>query len=125
MGQGDLYEGVYTNVNNDRTRTLRNDAEVVCIEGRNFYRSPSIVRDWPCLCFYSANEMTEGKVEDSGAFIYEMAQDYIDSFSDGETFATMLSKPLKERMSMLIIHNVGSFLKRLRDSFVEKWIRGG
>lgn len=119
VGQGDLYEGVYTNVNNDQTRTLRNDAEVVGIEGRNFYRSPSVVRDWPCLCFYSASEMTEGKVEDNGAFIYEMAQDYIDSFSDGETFATMLVKPLKERMSMLIIHNVGSFLKRLRDLFEE------
>ena len=106
VGQGDLYEGVYTNVNNEHTSNLRSDAEEVTIEGRHFYRSPSVVSNWPCICFYSASEMTQGKREENGAIIYDMAKDYIDSFSDGETFETMLLKELPERMSMVIIYKI-------------------
>lgn len=117
VGQGDLYEGVYTNINDERSRSLRNDAAVVTIGHRNFYRSPSIVENWPCLCFYSVHETTEGKKLEDGAEIFEMAKDYIDAFCNDETFETMLQKELPERMSMVIINNVGTFLERLRNMF--------
>lgn len=117
VGQGDLYEGVYTNVNNDYTRGLRPDAMAVSIDGRKFYRSPSVIENWPCLCFYSASQMTEGRKDEDGATIYDMAKDYVDSFSGGETFESMLKKPLNERMSMVVVEKIGTFLERLRVLF--------
>ena len=118
-GQGDLYEGVYTNVNDGETVHMRDDAEVVPIDGKNYYRSPSVVKNWPCLCFYSISEMTEKKGEEDGAAIYEITKGYIEAFSGKENFDNM-SDDLQERSSMLIIPKTGAFLERLRGVFAAK-----
>lgn len=113
-GQGDLYEGVYTNVVSDNTKRLRTDAETLSINGKLFLRSKSVVNNWPCLSFYSISELTEGRKEKE-SIVYDMAKDYIDSFSHGETFQSMLQKPLQERMSMVIITETGKFFRKIRN----------
>ena len=115
-GQGDPYEGVYSNVITEKNKRLRPDSEVVMIKGKPYLRSKSIIEKWPCLSFYSASELTEGK-EENGVKIYEMAKDYIKSFCKGETFESMQSKPLKERMSMIVFSDTGMFLRRFRGFF--------
>ena len=88
-GQGDPYEGVYSNVITEENKRLRPDSVVVMIKGKPYLRSKSIVEKWPCLSFYCASELTDSK-EENGVKIYEMAKDYIESFCEGETFESML-----------------------------------
>lgn len=118
IGQGDLLEGVYSNVLTKDTLCLRNDSMVIDIEGTKYLRSRSITNNWLCLCFYSITEQLKGKFKE-GAYIYRMAKEYIESFSSGETFESMLEKPLKERTSMVIIPKTGKFFRRLRQFFQE------
>jgi len=115
-GQGDPCEGVYSNVITQANKRLRGDSEVVCIKGKHYLRSKSIIENWPCVCFYGAGELTEGRKVDRN-MVYDMAKDYISSFCDGETFQTMLEKPLQERMSMVVICHTGKFMNRLRSFF--------
>lgn len=115
-GQGDLYEGVYSNVITEENKRLRPDSEVVEIKGKLYLRSKSIVEKWPCLSFYSISELTAGE-EENGVKIYNMAKDYIESFCQGETFESMLRKPLKERMSMIVFSETDMFLRRFRGFF--------
>ncbi len=86
------------------------------IKGKPYLRSKSIIEEWPCLSFYSASELTEGKVE-NGVKIYDMAKDYIKSFCKGETFESMQRKPLKERMSMVVFMDTDKFMRRVRGYF--------
>ena len=46
-GQGDPYEGVYSNVITEENKRLRPDSEVVMIKGKPYLRSKSIVEKWP------------------------------------------------------------------------------
>ena len=116
IGQGDLYEGVYSNIITDRMKRLRPDAVVIDIEGKKYLRSRSVVNDWLCLSFFGLTALTEHKVE-NGYFQYELTKDYIDSFSGGETFETMLEKPINERLSIVVINRTGRFMNRIRDFF--------
>lgn len=113
-GQGDRYEGVYTDIITDRMRRLRPDVEVVEIEGKRYLRSRSVINDWLCMSFFGATQLTEHE-EDEGKLIYEVTKDYVVSFSGGETFESMLGKPLNERLSMIVINKTGSFMNRIRD----------
>ena len=115
-GQGDPYEGVYSNVITEKNKRLRPDSEVVMIKGKPYLRSKSIVEKWPCLSFYSVSELTEGK-EENGGVIYNMAKDYIESFCKGETFESMLRKPLMERMTMIVFGHTDRFISRVRGFF--------
>ena len=115
-GQGDPYEGVYSNVITEENKRLRPDSEVVMIKGKPYLRSKSIVEKWPCLSFYSASELTDSK-EENGVKIYEMAKDYIESFCEGESFESMLKKSLKERMSMIVFSDTDMFMRRFRGFF--------
>ena len=121
-GQGDACEGVFSDINNDRTKRLRKDAEETTIKGKKYLRSKSIVRNWPCICFYSISELTESEEKD-GQLIYNMAKDYVDSFCDGETLETMINKDLQERVAMVVIRDTSKFLKRLRGYFSEQGLK--
>lgn len=87
-GQGDLYEGVYANIVNEKTKQLRSDSEIVTIKNKLYLRSRSVISNWPCLSFYCISELTEGKKENE-SIVYDMAKDYIESFSHDETFQSM------------------------------------
>lgn len=115
-GQGDLYEGVYANIVNEKTKQLRSDSEIVTIKNKLYLRSRSVISNWPCLSFYCISELTEGKKENE-SIVYDMAKDYIESFSHDETFQSMLEKPLQDRMSMVIIMQTGAFFRKLREFF--------
>lgn len=118
VGQGDLFEGVYSSVVTDGTLCLRTDPETFDYKGKKYLRSHSIVNSWLCLCFYSIDEMSKGKV-DKGTCVYNMTKEYIESFSQGETFESMQGKPLKDRMSMVIIPQTGKFFRHIRRFFYE------
>jgi hypothetical protein len=115
-GQGDSFEGVYSSIISEKTKKLRNDSEVIKIKGRPYLRSKEIVEKWPGISFYSVSELTKGKKENDSV-IYDMAKDYIESFSNGETFKSMLDLELKKRTAMVIILNTGEFFRRLRSLF--------
>jgi len=44
-GQGDPCEGVYSNVITQANKRLRGDSEVVCIKGKHYLRSKSIIEN--------------------------------------------------------------------------------
>lgn len=115
-GQGDSFEGVYTNIISDKTKRLRKDVKVVQIKNKLYLRSESVINKWPCMCFYSVSELTDKKIE-NGSFVYDMAKDYIDSFSKGETFKSMLDLDLQKRTSMVIIKRTGEFFRKIRGLF--------
>lgn len=115
-GQGDLYEGVYANIISEKTKQLRSDSEIVPIKNKLYLRSRFVIENWPCLSFYCISELTEGKKENE-SIVYDMAKDYIESFSHGESFQSMLEKPLQDRMSMVIIIQTGAFFRKIRDFF--------
>ncbi len=115
-GQGDLYEGVFSNNISEKIKRKRADSTVVNIGGREYLRSYAVVESWPCICFYSASDLADG-TNDNGTFVYDMAKDYIDSFCEGETFRSMLEKPLNERTSMVVIRDVDEFISRLKRFF--------
>lgn len=115
-GQGDLYEGVYSNIITEKMKRLRTDSEVVMIKGERYLRSRSIVNDWLCMSFFGATQLTEHQEVD-GQHLYEITKDYIESFSDGETYEKMLEKRLDDRLSMIVIVNTGAFMAKLREYF--------
>lgn len=116
LGQGDSEEGVYTNVITKHTKQTRGDSRVVSIKGAKCLRSDSLIKKWPCVCFYCASEQTDHEIQ-NGTFVYNMAKDYVGSFCDGESFLSMLEKPLQERTSMVVILETGKFLRKIRSLF--------
>ena len=107
-GQGDLYEGVYSNSISEKIKHKRADSQVVKIVGKEFLRSNVVVESWPCICFYSASDLADG-TNKNGTFVYDMAKDYIDSFCEGETFRSMLDKPLNcstKKVTLRISRNI-------------------
>lgn len=117
-GQGDSYEGVYSNIMSEKTKKLRGDTSVVRIKDKLYLRSESVIKEWPCICFYSASELTDKKIED-GTFVYDMAKDYIDSFSRGETYQSMFDLDLQKRAAMIIITRTYEFFRKIRGLFAE------
>lgn len=115
-GQGDKFEGVYTNIVNEKTRRLRKDSEVVFISKKSYLRSRDIINEWPCMSFYGATEAHGGKFEE-GKYIFDVGKQYIDSFCKGETFESMQKKPLDERITMITIAKTKAFMERVREYF--------
>lgn len=115
-GQGDVYEGVYSNIISEKTKSLRKDSKIVRIKDKPYLRSESVIKEWPCICFYSASDLADKKIE-NGTFVYDMAKDYIDSFCKGETFWSMFNLDLHQRTSMIIITRPGEFFRRIRGVF--------
>ena len=115
-GQGDVYEGVYSNIISEKTKSLRKDSKIVRIKDKPYLRSESVIKQWPCICFYSASDLADKKIE-NGTFVYDMAKDYIDSFCQGETFWSMFNLDLHQRTSMIIITRPGEFFRRIRGLF--------
>ena len=72
-GQGDKFEGVYTNIVNEKTRRLRKDSEVVFISKKSYLRSRAIINEWPCMSFYGATEAHGGKFEE-GKYIFDVGK---------------------------------------------------
>ena len=70
---------VNSNANTQANKRLRGDSEVVCIKGKQYLQSKSIIENCPCVSFYSAGELTEGREADR-IIVYDMAKDFIDSF---------------------------------------------
>lgn len=59
VGQGDFLEGVYSNEVNLKNLFLRKCPRVVRDKNGEWYlRSNSVVKNWPCVCFYCASELS-------------------------------------------------------------------
>ena len=84
VGQGDLYEGVFSNIDNDSIRSLRYDSERVAIEGRIYLRSRSIFYDWPCVSFYCAGDAN--RLCSGSPLTFDISKQYIEKFCADEYY---------------------------------------
>ncbi len=117
IGQGDLYEGVFSNMVSHEFQKLRFDAEVVSIDGKHFLRSRSVVTDWPCISFYGATKLTEKEEEkEDGSIAFDIGKEYVDSFGKND----IEDIKIDDRMQFIVISLTKRFLDRLRDFFRSK-----
>lgn len=115
IGQGDLLEGICSNVVNDVTIQLRKDAEIVLIGNHKYLRSEEIFMNWPCICFYSISHATEVSINQPKLFC-KFYHDFLKQFYSGD-FEKMNDAPVSERLSIVIIYDTGTFLRRMRSFF--------
>jgi len=125
VGQGDLLEGVYSNEFNEKTHGLRDDVEEPIIIGQKYLRSQSVVKNWLCLCFFSASDLTEHHQE-GDALVFDMSKAYAEDFGKDETWESRFSqKDLKKRMAMVVIHRPDIFINKIKSFFGEKGLVEG
>lgn len=111
-GQGDLLEGVYTNILNAKTEKEREQVEIVPYKGASYYRSKEVVSKWLGFCFYAVSDVAPHK-KDGDNLVFEMVKKYADDFCNKETIETMIGKELSKRRAMLIITDVRKFQNRI------------
>lgn len=116
VGQGDLLEGVYSNESSTKTLGLREDVESPIIKGQKYYRSCPIVKNWLCLCFFSASNLTD-RHQEGDTLVFDMSKTYAEDFGKDETWESRFSKDLKKRKAMVVIHRPGIFINKVKEVF--------
>jgi len=112
-GQGDRLEGVFAEDTPDN-RHLRDDLEVIDVDGKKFLRSPSTVNDWICLCFYSVNENNLKRKPD-GTLRLKMTKDYISAFSKGYEHEPLEDVSPDKEMATVVIWEPSVFMQKIKN----------
>ena len=99
VGQGDILEGVYSNEIDADTLRIRDNVEPQVITGHKYLRSQSVVKNWLCLCFFSASDLTDHHQE-GDTLVFDMTKAYAEDFGKDETWESRFSKDLKKRKAM-------------------------
>lgn len=124
VGQGDLLEGVYSNEINAKTLGIRDNADTQVLKSQKYLRSCSVVKDWLCLCFYSACDLTDHHQE-GDTLVFDMSKAYAEDFGKDETWESRFDKGLKERKSMVVIHRPDIFINKIKSFFEENGLVEG
>lgn len=125
VGQGDLLEGVYSNEVKFKNLFIRKSPRAVRDEiGKWYLRSNSVVKNWPCVCFYCASGQSP-HTDEGDTRIIDMSKKYAEEFSSDETAETMFAKQLAERKAMVVIKKPEVFFEKIRIAFAKEDLEEG
>lgn len=120
VGQGDELEGVYSNEVNFKNLQLRECSRAVQDKNGKWYlRSNSVVKNWPCVCFYCASEKST-YTDEGDTRVIDMSRKYAKEFSGDETEETMFVKQHAERKAMVVIKKPEVFFEKIRSAFAKE-----